>query len=328
MKVVWSLLVLILMSTIVPVQAQDVVAQYVVTDFDPGQGLSMAQLKARHVDGLCMIAESVTAAPNRYVNVYCVVDALRFSSGQWNDALNGGTTISRYLWVVDALTEQGVPRRCITQPFPDSDKMIGGDKRRVLIEVVEFSRPVTRDEMEVYVQSQLANLPTRTDTVVVTSETATEDVSGTHVWIGGGLSYVGKRFVPMVWGQLGNDRMRFEAEAGYSGYHQQRTFIEELSVVYRYVHVGIVWRPDSTSTLDLLAGWQRFETYALDYGQYAERLEGPTLGIRLGVTDNLLMTGRWTPAEVSRRGSELATWDAARMSISLVYFTTILGGVK
>lgn len=303
-----------------PASAQTTVIQYEVTNFDPGHGMSMIKLLDQHRAGFQLIADSVMAKPNRMVYVYCVVDGMVFETDSLDDALNGGTAISRYLWSKVGLKRCNVPRKLIAPPYPDSDRKIGGDNRKVLMEVVEFPQYLTQAEMERYVDSIFCNMPAaevRVDTVV-------NYFAVSNAWIGGGLGYVGEKLLPVAYGRLGNNRLSFEAEGGASIYQEQRMFQEELDVYYRFVNVGLVWRPWLNHTLDALVGWQRFETYSTTYGRYAERREGPTFGARYSYR-HLAFTAKYAPAEVSVRGKDVVDWDhGIYLSVSL--FTSVKGG--
>ncbi len=148
------------------------------------------------------------------------------------------------------------------------------------------------------------------------------------VQVGAGVAYLPtERFVPMVQGQWGNERVRIFGEAGHSLYHQDRTFSgEKLDVTYRYVMGGIAWRAIRYSQFDLIAAWQRSEVYSTYYGKYARKLEGPAFGIRLEVNEHLAVTGLWTPAEEQLRGRDKVEHDNGRFYLGLNVFTAVLGG--
>jgi hypothetical protein len=161
------------------------------------------------------------------------------------------------------------------------------------------------------------------DTVYVCDTTPHHRIIS-NAWLGLGLAYVGEEFVPFVFGQLGNDRLRFEAEGGHSLFRHDRTFQEKLKVHYRYVHVGLAWRPWLNHHWDALVGWQRFEAYATAYGRYAEKREGPTFGLRY-VYRHLGVTAKYALAEISVRGVDRVDWDhGVYLGVSL--FTAVKGG--
>lgn len=305
--------------------AQRIITQYEVANFKPGRGVSMTKLFGQHEAGLRMIGDSAQANPNRIINVYCVVDALTFDSPTKEDALEGGTSISRYLWAVLSLKEVGVPRHMIAPPYPDCDRKIGGDKRRILLEVVEFPRAVTPEEMKRFIDSSLAVLP---PPQVVAPATYLTNQFLSQVWIGGGVAFIpAEKLVPCIQGMWGNERLRFIGEAGHSLYHQDRRFSgEKLDVTYRYVMGGVAWRPIFHSQFDLIAAWQRSEVYSTHFGKYACKLEGPAFGIRLELSKHLAVAGIWTPSEEQIRGRDKVEYDNGRFYLGLTVFTTVLGG--
>jgi len=163
--------------------------------------------------------------------------------------------------------------------------------------------------------------PEKSDTVAVCCDSP-------HVWIGIGAAYTPMdRMVPFFEAQWGPKRLRIFGQAGYSFYHQNRSFANEnLNVVYRYIFGGIIWHPPWRSTISLIAAWQRSEAYSTYYGKYARKLEGPLAGIRLELGKHVAITGAWTPSEESLRGRDKVEWDYGRFYLSASVFTSILGG--
>ncbi len=148
------------------------------------------------------------------------------------------------------------------------------------------------------------------------------------VWLGAGIMYgPAEKLIPFVQGQWGNERLRFIAEAGYSLYHHHQWYLgEQVDVAYRYLLGGAAWRPLLHGQFDIIAAWQRSETYSTHYGGYTRKLEGPCLGVRLDVGQCAALSGLWSPSEVREYSRSAVEWDEGCFFLSFSVYTAILGG--
>ncbi|MFH0804748.1 MAG: hypothetical protein V1916_00970 [Patescibacteria group bacterium] len=313
------------LCSVVPVWASDeIVLTYEVTGFPLDTGMSVpVQFWQPHRATFARIADMCSRDSLLYVELEPTADATRY--GRHHDLQNAAILISRFDATGNQLELAGVPYDRITyvKPKEISDK-VGPEYRKVTVRVRRHPAPdyVTRPDVERMIKKTQQPVPPATQIV---SNTYLEQPK---VWLGIGAVYNGDKVLPMLYCQLGNDWLRGEAEGGYSFYRQHRTYCgEDLSVTYRYWNVGLAWRPVLYGSFDILAGWQRFETYSTRFGMYLEKLEGPTLGLRL-FSKRWAVTGKWTPAEVSVRGQDVVTWDISRVYVGVALYTTVLGGGK
>lgn len=220
--------------------------------------------------------------------------------------MNQADTGSEYRYIIFKYASHR-PGTSATEPFGGSREAVREHERRSDIAPIRPTPPVSTPPAK-----------------------STPDTCCTYtaLWLGTGLNYSPlEKVLPHIQAEWGTERLRLIAAVSYSVYQEDKNFAgDELQVSYRSVAGGIAWQAVPHSQFDLVALWQRNEEYAVDYGRYARKLEGPAIGIRLQLTDYLEMTGLWTPSEEQVRGRDEVVWDTGKMYLGLSAFIRLTGG--
>ncbi len=253
-----------------------------------------------------------------YISVQSNADGVRYAHNHIKK--NAAMTMERNVTGATILEYFHADMGRVTTVGMNVESDTGSTQRYVLLRLQRYPVPQVQ-------HLSVPIVPPAPEKQVVTSTVYTTQFLS-RVWLGAGIAYAPtNRVVPMVQGQWGNESLRFLCEASHSIYQQDRVYAgDNLDVSYRYVMVGVAWRAIRYSQFDLVAGWQRSEVYANDYGKYAQKLEGPAIGLRLELGKYFALAGIWTPCEVNTRGQDRVEHDNGRLFLSLSAFTSIIGG--
>ncbi|MFA6587836.1 MAG: hypothetical protein WCT08_02070 [Patescibacteria group bacterium] len=309
--------------------AETVIISKEISGFAPGKGMSQVELAKKNQAVFQMLTDSVCAFQHRYIKIYSYVDGLKFDTPTKEDVLEAALKVSRYEWAALHLKECGTPRDLIwpRMPDPDNEKKIGGDHRKVVIEVVQFDRYVTPAEMQHSIDSAFAAQP-KLAPVVNNYKTEVINHFDNRIWFGIGVAYTpAERFMPIACLQWGNDRFRIALEGGYSFYREDRTYCkEEMSYIYRYGSVHVLVRPWLEKPFELIFGGQRSEINRYFDGPWGEKRTGPELGAQVTFAKSWVLAAVWTPVYVYQRGTEEVEWENSHVRVIIAYQFTISGG--
>lgn len=313
------------------VAAQADMYLYEVTGFPLARGVSVPEsFWAPHDSILQDIADMLQVDSTAYLQLIGWADATEAHPKPIGDALNAGYGSSRNHAVENRLVEKfGVPRsRFLTAKTGEESRMIGPQYRKVEIRLVTLEEWATQQQLS-QVQEQVDSLRERPPQTIIQQFTRVFNCFS----VGAGVSTTPFGHpVFVLRGSTGTKRIGFEAELGHSLY--KRTAFaryEDLSVNYRKTAGRLLITLKCQPHIILLVGWQRSEEYAIKYGRYISKFEGPEAGLRLRVVRFgrlcVAASAVWTPGEEDIYGRDVVRW---KNDVGLIEFTASFnfGGAK